>query len=135
HTRRWQRAFDAFASATALGLRAMSLTKVHAAERIEIERRSQLVDELSSTGRQMAWAGGAYAVVQQSISACAGVVVLIVGGWSTARGDMTIGELLGFYAIAALLLRQISVIVGNIPAALAGYESVVRLSRLLEPGG
>jgi ATP-binding cassette subfamily B protein len=134
HTRRWQRAFDAFASATALGLRAMSLTKVHASEQIEIEHRSQLAQELSSAGRQMAWAGGAYAVLQQSVSACAGVVVLIVGGWSTARGDMTVGELLGFYAVAALLLRQVGVITGNVPVVLSGYESVARLSRLLEPG-
>lgn len=134
HTRRWQRAFDSFASATALGLRAMSLTKVHAAERIEVARRSRTAFELSNAGRQMAWAGGAYMVVQQSVSACAGVVVLIVGGWSTAEGHMTIGALLGFYAVAVLLLRQVSVIVGNVPAMLSGYESVARLTGLLEPG-
>jgi ATP-binding cassette subfamily B protein len=131
-TRQWYRAFDAFASTTSLALRAMSLTKAHGAERVEIERRSQIVRELGAAGRQMAWAGGAYSIVQQSISACAGVVVLIVGGWSTARGDMTIGQLLGFYAIVALLLRQVTVIVTNVPVVLSGYESVVRLNTLLE---
>ena len=133
-TRRWQRAFDAFASATALGLRAMSLTKVHSAEPIEVERRSTLAVELEGAGREMAWAGGAYAITQQSVSACAGVIVLIIGGWSTARGDMTLGQLLGFYAVAALLLRQVSVIVANIPSVLSGYESVARLNALLESG-
>ena len=112
----------------------MSLTKVHGAELIEIERRSQLVGELSDTGRHMAMTMGTYAILQQSVSASAGVVVLIVGGWSAARGDMTVGELLGFYAIAVLLLRQVSTIVTNVPVVLAGYESVIRLSELLESG-
>jgi ABC-type multidrug transport system fused ATPase/permease subunit len=133
-TRRWQRTFDVFASTTALGLRAMSLTKVHGAERLEIERRSRIAEELSEAGRQMAWAGGAYSILQQSISAGAGVVVLIVGGWSTARGDMTVGELLGFYAIAVLILRQVTVIVTSMPEVLAGYESIARLDRLLSNG-
>ncbi|MBV9310924.1 MAG: ABC transporter ATP-binding protein, partial [Solirubrobacterales bacterium] len=134
-TRRWQRAFDSFSSATALALRAMSLTKVHGAEPIEIERRSRLAEELSAAGQHMAWTGGAYTILQQSVSACAGVAVLIVGGWSIARGDMTVGELLGFYAIAALLLRQVSLIVANVPVVLSGYESVARLNRLLQTGG
>jgi ABC-type multidrug transport system fused ATPase/permease subunit len=134
-TRRWQRAFDVFASATALGLRAASLTKVHGAERIEVERRSRQIDELSHAGLQMAWAGGTYGILQQAISACAGVIILIVGGWSTARGDMTIGDLLGFYAITALLLRQMSPIIGSVPDVLTGYESMIRLDRLLQAGG
>jgi ATP-binding cassette subfamily B protein len=77
---------------------------------------------------------GTYAILQQSVSAGAGVVVLIVGGWSAARGDMTVGELLGFNAIAILLLRQVSTILSNVPVVLAGYESVIRLSELLESG-
>jgi ABC-type multidrug transport system fused ATPase/permease subunit len=134
-SRRWQRAFDGFASATALGLRAMSLTKVHGAEQIEIERRSRLIGELTDAGRQMAWAGAAYGILQQAISACAGVIVLIVGGWATSRGDLTTGELIGFYAIAALLLRQVYPIVSNIPSVVLGYESMVRLDRLLQVTG
>lgn len=134
-TRRWQRIFDAFAADTALGLRAMSLTKVHGAEQIEIERRSRLIGEFTDAGRQMAWLGGAYGVVQQAISACAGLIVLVVGGWAASRGDITTGELIGFYAIAALLLRQLSPIISSTPDVLTGYESMVRLDRLLQTGG
>jgi ABC-type multidrug transport system fused ATPase/permease subunit len=134
-SRRWQQAFDEFASATARGLRMASLTKVHGAEQLEVERRSRQIDELSDAGLRMAWAAGTYSILQQSISACAGVVVLIVGGWSTARGDMTPGELLGFYAITALLLRQVSPVIASVPAVLTGYESMVRLDRVLQAGG
>jgi ABC-type multidrug transport system fused ATPase/permease subunit len=130
-TRRWHSAFDAFASATALGLRAMPLTKIHAAEEIEIERQARIVRELSSAGRAMSWAAGAYSIVQGSISGCAGVLVLIVGGWAASRGDMSIGELLAFYAVVALLVRQMTAIVTSVPWILTGYESVARLDRLL----
>ncbi len=133
-TRRWYSSFDSFAAATALALRAMSLTKAHGAERVEVERRSKLIEDLSDAGQQMAWAGGTYGILQQSISACAGVIVLVVGGWATADGSMTIGELIGFYAIAALLLRQVSVIVSSVPDVLSGYESMIRLDQLMTAG-
>src|SRR4051794_3438933 len=134
-TRRWQRAFDEYASATTLGLRAMPLTKVRGAERVEIERRTEQIQELTDAGRRMAWTGGAYGILQQAISACAGVIVLIVGGWSVARGEMTTGDLIGFYAIAALLVRQVSPIVSTVPEVVAGYESMVRLDGLMKAGG
>jgi ATP-binding cassette subfamily B protein len=134
-TRRWQRTFDAFAATTALGLRAMPLTKAHAAEEIEIERRSRLIGELTDAGREMAWLGGTYGIVQQAITACAGVLVLVVGGWATSGGQLTTGQLIGFYAIAALLLRQLSPIISGVPVVVTGYESMVRLDRLLQAGG
>ncbi len=134
-TRRWQRAFDAFAAATALGLRAMSLTKVHGAESIEIERRAAVTWELTEAGREMAWLNGTYGILQQAISACAGVIVLVVGGWATSRHEMTTGDLIGFYAIAVLLLRQLSPILSSVPDVLTGYESMVRLDQLLQAGG
>src|SRR3954451_3813845 len=91
-TRRWQRAFDAFASGTALGLRAMPLTKIHAAEEVEIERQSRTAWELSGAGWAVAWATGSYSIVQGAVSGCAGVLVLIVGGWSASHGHTSIGD-------------------------------------------
>jgi ABC-type multidrug transport system fused ATPase/permease subunit len=131
-TRRWQQTFDEFAAATATGLRAMSLTKIHGAEQIEIERRSRLIEELTDAGRRMAWLGGTYGILQQAISACAGLIVLVVGGWATSRHELTTGDLVGFYAIAVLLLRQLTPIITLVPNVITGYESMVRLDRLLQ---
>jgi ABC-type multidrug transport system fused ATPase/permease subunit len=130
-TRIWQRAFDVFSAQTALALRAMTLIKVHGAERIELERRSKEIAALGDAGREMAWRSGAYLIVQQAITASAGVVVLVIGGWATAKGDMTLGELLAFYAIVALLLRQVSLAVAVLPVVLTGYESIARLEDVL----
>jgi ABC-type bacteriocin/lantibiotic exporter with double-glycine peptidase domain len=83
----------------------------------------------------MAWLGGTYGILQQAISACAGLIVLVVGGWATSRHELTTGDLIGFYAIAVLLLRQLTPIVTLVPNMIIGYESMVRLDRLLRAGG
>src|SRR3954452_20724329 len=131
-TRSWQRAFDVFSSQTALALRAMTLIKVHGAERLELDQRAKEGAALGGAGREMAWRSGAYTIVQQAVAASAGVVVLIIGGWSAAKGHMTLGELLGFYAIVALLLRQVAQVASSVPAVLAGYESIARLDDIME---
>jgi ABC-type bacteriocin/lantibiotic exporter with double-glycine peptidase domain len=131
-TRRWQQAFDVFSAHTQLALRAMTLTKVRGAERHELERQRRQFEELGDAGREMAFAQSAYAIVQGAVAASAGVVVLVVGGRSVARGSMSIGELLSFYAVLALLLRQVTTIVSTAPLALAGYESFMRLQAVLE---
>jgi ATP-binding cassette subfamily B protein len=129
-TRVWQRAFDVFSSQTQLSLRAMTLTKVRAAARSELDRRRAELEELGATGQQLAWIQGIWEIVQGAVAAAAGVVVLIVGGIAVAEGTMSLGELLSFYAVVALLLRQVSTGVGAAPHAVAGYESFVRLEAI-----
>jgi ABC-type bacteriocin/lantibiotic exporter with double-glycine peptidase domain len=60
-----------------------------------------------------------------------GVIVLIVGGAAVANGDMTLGELLSFYAIVALLRSQAAAILGSYPLVAIGYEALIRLQGLL----
>jgi ABC-type bacteriocin/lantibiotic exporter with double-glycine peptidase domain len=80
----------------------------------------------------MVWRASAYTIVQQAVAAAAGVVVLMVGGWAAAEGKMTLGELLAFYAIVALLLRQVTLVTSSVPVVLSGYESIARLDDILE---
>ena len=55
-TREWQLASDRFSSETQVGLRSLTLTKLHGAERIEVERREPGVANLAEAGRRMsAW--------------------------------------------------------------------------------
>jgi ATP-binding cassette, subfamily B, bacterial len=131
-TRAWQRAFDVFSSQTQLALRAITLTKVRGAARVELERRRAEIERLGGTGEEMVWIQGAWEIVQGAVAAASGVVVLIVGGVAVAEGTMSLGELLSFYAVVALLLRQVSVALGAAPYALAGYESFVRLETIAQ---
>ena len=130
--RRLQRAWDAFSSGTQMTLRAITLVKVQGAERTEVEARRADHVQLGRAGLDLAWVRGAYGIVQSAIAASSGVIVLVFGGVAAARHDMTIGELLSFYAVLALLLRQVNAILGGVPQVLSGYESVSRLDDLLE---
>jgi ABC-type bacteriocin/lantibiotic exporter with double-glycine peptidase domain len=129
--RAWQRSFDAFSAQTQLVLRALNLIKASGAEQMQRRDRGREIRALSEAGRRMVWRVDAYALVQGSVAASAGVVVLVVGGSAVAKGRMTLGELLSFYALVALLLRQVMVVLAELPRVLGGYESIVRLDELL----
>jgi ATP-binding cassette, subfamily B, bacterial len=130
-TRAWQRAFDRFSSDTQLAVRTITLTKVHAVEDAELERRRDPIARLSDTGRRMVWLQTAYTILGGSVAAVSGVVVLVVGGAAVARGSMTLGDLISFYAVIALLRGQAASILAGFSIVLTGYESLVRLRALL----
>jgi ABC-type bacteriocin/lantibiotic exporter with double-glycine peptidase domain len=130
-TRPWQRAFDVFDSRTQLALRGITLTKVRAAEAAELDHRRVEHGLLGQTGRDMVRLHASYASVQNAVAATAGVVVLAVGGRAVALGEMSLGSLLAFYAILALLLRQVTVIAPILPQIHSGYESLARVEEVL----
>src|SRR4051812_3042201 len=130
--RHLQRTFDAFSSGTQRTLRAITLVKVQGAERSELATRRGEHAELGGAAMDIAWIRGAYSIVQSAVAAMAGVIVLVFGGVATARGDMSFGELVSFYAVLALLLRQLGTVVDGFPLVLGGYEAISRLDDLLE---
>jgi ABC-type bacteriocin/lantibiotic exporter with double-glycine peptidase domain len=130
-TRLWQRAFDVFDSRTQLALRGITLTKVRAAEAAELDHRRAEHGLLGQTGRDMVRLHASYTSVQNAVAATAGVVVLAVGGRAVALGEMSLGSLLAFYAILALLLRQVTVIAPILPQIHSGYESLARVEEVL----
>jgi ABC-type multidrug transport system fused ATPase/permease subunit len=130
--RTWRDAFEALAAATQLSLRALTLTKVHGAEEYELGRRRDEIEALSDAARAMVWAEGAYIVVQNAVSATTGSLVLIAGGIAVADGSMTLGALLSFYAVMALLLRQLATFAQGAPTIVVGFESLARLDELLD---
>lgn len=80
----------------------------------------------------MAWLRAAYSLVQNTIVASSGVVILIVGGGAVATGFMTLGELLSFYTAVALLRAHLNTISSCIPQVIEGNESLTTLYNLLE---
>jgi ABC-type multidrug transport system fused ATPase/permease subunit len=130
-TRVWHWRSDVFSSSTQLALRAITLAKVSSAERVELAARKEEHRHLGEAGRELAWAQSAYSIVQNTVAASAGVITLVLGGRAVARGEMTIGSLLSFYAILALVLRQLTIVMFAVPVVVTGYESMVRLEAIL----
>jgi ABC-type multidrug transport system fused ATPase/permease subunit len=131
-TKTWQAALDRFSAQTQVALRAVTLMKVHSAESIELARRKPELEHLADASRRMAWLQGAYVQAEGTIAASAGVVVLMIGGVAVAQHRMSLGEFLSFYAVVALLLRQVQVILTNAPSIMSGDEALQRLNQLLE---
>jgi ABC-type bacteriocin/lantibiotic exporter with double-glycine peptidase domain len=130
-TRDWQRHFDVFSSQTQTALRGVTLTKLHAAEEMELSRRESQLDELGEAGRRMAWLQSAYFLLNTNVAAAAGVIVLVVGGIAVADGNQTLGDLIAFYAILGLLRTQITGVVTSLPQLISGGESLDRLEAIL----
>jgi ABC-type bacteriocin/lantibiotic exporter with double-glycine peptidase domain len=129
--RRWRAAFDVFDSRTQLALRAITLTKVRAAEATDLEQRRAEHAELGVSGKDMVRLHASYASLQNAVAASSGAVVLAVGGRAVALGEMRLGSLLAFYAVLALLLRQVAVIAPVLPQIHSGYESLARVEEIL----
>jgi ABC-type bacteriocin/lantibiotic exporter with double-glycine peptidase domain len=130
-TQQWHMRFDVFSSKTQLALRAMTLAKVSSAEPVELAARKIDHDKLGKANRDLAWAQAAYSTVQNTVAASAGMITLVLGGRAVARGELTIGALLSFYAVLALVLRQVTTVMFAVPLVTAGYESMVRLDAIL----
>lgn len=131
-TRAWQAAFDRFSDRTQVALRALTLTRIQSAEEVEIARQSHSITELSDRGREMAWRQSASGILQSTIAAACGVLVLIVGGEAVVTGSLTVGGLISFYAILALLQIQVATITTLVPLVIAGEESLQRLNDILD---
>jgi ABC-type multidrug transport system fused ATPase/permease subunit len=131
-TRAYHHAFDAFSGRAHHVVRAMTLTRVQGAEEIELERDRDEATRLGHITRDSAWMQSAYGIVQGTVTTTAGVVVLMAGGIGVARGAMSLGSLLAFYAILALVLRQLGLVLTAVPQIVAGHEALARVDALLE---
>jgi ATP-binding cassette subfamily B protein len=131
-TRIWQLAFDRFSTRVHTAVRARRLIASHGAEEVELDAGRREAVELSEAGRQMAWLQAAYVQLQSAVGTVAGVVVLVVGGAAVAGGRMSLGSLISFYTLLALLRAQGNAVLNTIPLAISGRESVDRLVTILE---
>jgi ABC-type multidrug transport system fused ATPase/permease subunit len=130
-TRAWQLAFDRFSTRTLFAVRARPLITAQAAEEIELEAGGAEVVALSDAGRAMAWLYGVYAQLHGAVTSLAGVIVLVVGGAAVARGSMSLGSLVSFYTLLALLRGQGNGVLATLPQAMSGRESLARLAAIL----
>jgi ATP-binding cassette, subfamily B, bacterial len=131
-TRAWQHAFDVFSGQTRLALRTRMLAEARSAEAEEVAFRTDQIQALSDAGLRMAWRQYGLSVTHGTISVTAGVLVLVIGGREVAAGQMSVGALLSFYAIVALLQSQVSTVTTLVPVVISGRESMARLDALLE---
>jgi ATP-binding cassette subfamily B protein len=131
-TRVWQLAFDRFSTRILFAVRARPLITAQAAEDVELEAGRAEAVALSDAGRAMAWLHSVYAQLHGAVGTVAGVIVLVVGGAAVARGSMSLGSLVSFYTLLALLRGQGNAVLATAPQVISGRESLARLAAILE---
>jgi ABC-type multidrug transport system fused ATPase/permease subunit len=131
-TRAWQLAIDRFSTRVHLLVRARPLIAAQGADETELEAGRREARELSEAGREMAWLHSVYVQLQSGVATAAGVVVLVVGGAAVAGGSMSLGSLISFYTLVALLRAQGNAVLNAIPQVISGRESLERLLAILE---
>jgi ABC-type bacteriocin/lantibiotic exporter with double-glycine peptidase domain len=123
----------AFSADSHEALAALEAARVHGVAGWQRGRRSAAVAMLAAAGRDFVRTASIDTAVQASLAASSGVVVLVVGGILVAHGSMSIGELLGFYAVVALLLRQIGPVVAGTATVMSGQGALERIEGFLGP--
>jgi ABC-type bacteriocin/lantibiotic exporter with double-glycine peptidase domain len=109
----------------------MTLTKVQGAEEQQAASAARSTARLAADMRALGAARARHNAVQSALGAVAGSLVLIVGGIEVADGAMTLGVLLGFYAVLALLLRQLQAVGATSNDVVLGLESLGRIELFL----
>jgi ABC-type multidrug transport system fused ATPase/permease subunit len=131
-TRAWQQAFDRFSTRVHVAIRARRLITASGAEEPELAAGRREAVALSEAGREMAWLHAVYTQLQGTVATITGVIVLIAGGAAVARGAMSLGSLIAFYTLVALLRAQGNAVLTTLPQAISGRESLARLAAILD---
>ena len=125
-------AFEAFSRGVLRLLRAMDLVRTHGAEQSEFDDLIEKAEELERVGISRTVWNNFYSVVQSTLIATAGTAVLILGGVFVIAGDMTLGDLIAFYAAFALIRGPLGSIALRAPAVIEGLQSLSHLEELLD---
>jgi ABC-type multidrug transport system fused ATPase/permease subunit len=125
--RLYHRAFEAFSRNVLHMLQAMDTIRLQAAEAHDLKHQRQTLDDVRRLGVRMAWLGTAYSQSQESVVGLVTLVLLAVGGYAVARGFMTVGSLLAFYVIVALIRNHLHTMTNAVPHLITGVESLKTL--------
>jgi ATP-binding cassette subfamily B protein len=127
----WARSSRRFSAELHLLLRAMLTARAAGSERWELSRGEQRAVELASDYREFGTSAAGVNALQNAIAAAAGTTVLVVGGIAVADHTLTLGDLLAFYAVLALLLRQLHAVGFQSDIVVIGLRSLSEIESLL----
>jgi ABC-type multidrug transport system fused ATPase/permease subunit len=125
-------AFDVFSARVLTALRSALTVRAQGAEEHELREAEREIGVLAEEGRRVAWAWHVQSAVQAIASALGGMVVLVLGGVRVIDGGMTLGALLSFFGVLAIVRGQVTSALTWVPSSLVGRESLRHLEELLD---
>jgi ATP-binding cassette, subfamily B, bacterial len=128
----FHRSFETFSKGVLFALQMMDLTKTQSAEQDEIAKQKKYIERLRHSSQHKDWMNNIYSVIQSTLVACSGAVVLVVGGILVVAKKMSLGEFLSFYTAVTLLRNQLQTIFTAVPFVSEGRESLETLYNWFE---
>ncbi|MBN1271361.1 MAG: ABC transporter ATP-binding protein [Candidatus Aminicenantes bacterium] len=130
-TNAFHRAFESFSKGMSFVLKTLDLSKIQTAETFEKRRQLKNFEQVEKTSRSMAWLNAAYVSLQNGIVIVSGILILVIGGLTIAKGDMTLGSLLSFYVAVSLMNRYLRTMLGSLPHIIEGKSSLDTLYKII----
>ncbi len=127
----FQRTFEHFSEGISSILHKMELTRSVGAENYEIKNVNSTIERLRQVSKRVAFLQSIYTISQSSVVSIGGILVLIVGGWSTGVGHMTMGDLIAYYFVVGLIRNQLRSMIGAFPQFIEGQEALMSLCNLV----
>ena len=126
-----RQAFENFSRAVRFCLNAMDLTKSQAAEKGELARQTETIENLRRVALDLTRLDTGQQIIQSALLLASTLTVLLAGGWAVAEGRLTGGQMMAFYVITALFASQARTIVEAIPPVRMGMRAFRQVSELL----
>lgn len=119
--------FTRFSSGVHFVLSKLDLARYQSTQRAEIQRQYGRIEQQRVDSERMAWLQSAYGLVQNTIVTISGIFILVIGGTQVVSGKMSLGSLLSFYVIFAMLGSNLQQVFSAIPSIIAGNQSLCAL--------
>ncbi len=124
-------AFAAFNRGVIAGLRRLELARLHAAGAAETAAHAARAATLRDTALRGTLRLALHGRLQRLLAAAVTVVLLVAGGREVAAGNLSLGDLLARYALAALLLGRLRELGEGLVQTTAGREALAELHAFL----
>lgn len=113
-------------------LRSMQLIRSRGVDAAELEEMNHRIAALARNGLDRSWASSLTSVVNSAIAGVVGCAVLVVGGVQVTLGALTLSELLTFYAVILLALRNVTGAAGSGANLMVASASLIPLQEIIE---
>jgi len=130
-SREFRRSFESFSKGVLFVTESIDLTRSQTAEKFELKRQWEQIEELRERSGRFAWFDTANSSIQSNLAMLAGVLVLMAGGVAVAHRSMTIGALLSFFVTLRMLSQYGAQVVQIAPTIVLGHQALLALYQLL----
>ena len=127
----YHRSVEKYSRGVLFLLQNMRLVRIQSADAWEMQRQRAAMDKLQQDSTATSWLNTAYASSQQTAMALTGVVIMIVGGRAVVAGQMSVGDVLGFFVTVGIMRTHVQHILASVPNVIAGQEAIKTLAAVV----